>query len=70
MNKNEVSGAAQEIKGKVEKEAGKVAGNERAQAHGEAEEMKGKAKKDLGRVEGKANDAVQDAKSKIHNATK
>ena len=70
MNKKEVSGTAQEITGKVEKEVGKATGDKEAQAHGEAEEMKGKTKKQIGHLEGKLKDVQKDIVDAIHRARK
>ncbi len=64
MKEKEVSGAAQELKGKVEKEVGKLTGNKRTQAHGEVEEMKGKVKKQVGKVAGKAEKIKGEAQEK------
>ena len=70
MKKDEVTGAAQESKGKVVKEVGKATGNNRNQAKGEADEQEGKATKTAGQLQGKADDLKRDVKAKIHDATK
>jgi uncharacterized protein YjbJ (UPF0337 family) len=70
MNKKELSGTADEVKGKVEKTVGKVTGNERTQAHGEAEEMKGKAKRGVGHVEKGVKDTVNDIERNTKEAAR
>ena len=70
MKKDEVNGAAREVKGKVEKEVGKAIGDEPTQAHGETEEQKGKATRVAGRVEGKVEAVKDDVKAKVNRATK
>jgi len=69
MKENEVTGAARETKGKVQKEVGKALGDERTQAQGESEELKGKTTRVAGRVEGKADEVKEDLKSKVRRAT-
>jgi uncharacterized protein YjbJ (UPF0337 family) len=66
MNKNEVTGTAQELMRKVEKQLGKVTGNGQAQVHGTAEELKGKAKGAAGHVESKAREIIQSVTAEIH----
>jgi uncharacterized protein YjbJ (UPF0337 family) len=69
MNKHEVSGAAREVKGKVEKGVGNLTGDEQTQAHGAAEEMKGKTEKKAGQLQGKAEDLKNDVKDSVNRAT-
>jgi uncharacterized protein YjbJ (UPF0337 family) len=70
MNKKEVTGTTQEVKGKVEQGVGKVTGSQKTQAHGKAEEEKGKATKTVGQIEGKLESVKSDVKGKVHRATK
>ena len=48
MNKNQVSGAAKDIAGKVQEEAGKLTGSKEQQIKGLGKQMAGKAEKSLG----------------------
>jgi uncharacterized protein YjbJ (UPF0337 family) len=70
MNKKEVTGTAQELKGKAEGGVGKVTGNTNTRARGKAEETKGKATKAAGQLEGKLESVKDNVKGKIHHATK
>lgn len=70
MNKKEVTGTAQEVKGKVQKEVGKAAGDEKSQEKGATEELKGKVEKEAGRLQDKVADVADDVKKTIHRATK
>jgi len=70
MNKKEVTGTTQQIKGKAEQRVGKMTGNQDSQAHGKAEEMTGKATKAQGQLEGKVAAVKGDIKGKLHHATK
>jgi uncharacterized protein YjbJ (UPF0337 family) len=54
MNKHELYGTAREIKGKAEKNLGKVTRSERTEAHGAVEEITGKAEKLAGHAQAKA----------------
>jgi uncharacterized protein YjbJ (UPF0337 family) len=70
MNKKEVTGTTQEIKGKAEQDIAKVTGNKDSKAHGKAEEVKGKTTKTVGQVEGKVEAVKKEVKGKIHRSTK
>lgn len=70
VNDKVLTGKIQELKGKVEKEAGKATGNKRLRAHGEAEELKGTVKKQTGQIEAKIDDVKNAVKATIHEATK
>jgi len=69
MKKDEMTGAAREMKGKVQKEAGKATGNPALKAHGESEESKGRTTRVVGRVEGKVDAVKADVKQKVRRAT-
>ena len=69
VNNKVLTGKVQELKGKVEKEAGKVTGNKRLRARGEAEELRGTVKKQTGQIEAKMDDVKNTVKVKIHEAT-
>jgi uncharacterized protein YjbJ (UPF0337 family) len=70
MNKNQASGAAEEVKGKVEQGIGKVTGDEQTKAQGKADEMKGKAKKTAGNVEHDVKSAAGDIRNKVEDTTR
>ncbi len=50
MNKNQVKGAVKDIAGKVQEEAGKLAGNKEQQVKGLNKQISGKAEKTYGDV--------------------
>lgn len=50
MNKDQVKGAAKEIAGKVQEEAGKVVGSKSQQAKGLEKQVEGTAEKKIGDV--------------------
>lgn len=50
MNKNQVKGAVKDIAGKVQEEAGKLAGNKEQQVKGLNKQISGKAEKAYGDV--------------------
>jgi uncharacterized protein YjbJ (UPF0337 family) len=50
MNKNQVKGAAKDIAGKVQEEAGKLTGSKEQQVKGLGKQISGKAEKAYGDV--------------------
>ena len=68
-NSKVLTGKVQELKGQVQKEAGKATGNERLQAHGEAEELRGAVKKKTGQIEAKIDDVKNTVSAVINEAT-
>ena len=50
MNKDQVKGAAKDVAGKVQQEAGKLVGSKRQQAKGLAKQVSGKTQKAVGDV--------------------
>jgi len=58
MNKDQVKGAAKDIVGKVQEEAGKVLGSKEQQIKGLSKQISGKAQKGVGDVK----QAVEDLK--------
>lgn len=60
MNKDQVKGAAKDVAGKVQQEAGKLVGNERMQAKGLAKQVSGKVQKGVGDVKEVLKDATKD----------
>lgn len=69
VNKQEISGEFEKLKGKAEEAFGNVTNNEQTQAKGQTEQMKGEAKKTGGQVEEKANEAGSEAQEKWNEAT-
>ena len=51
MNKNQVKGAAKDIAGKVQEEAGKLVGSKDQQVKGLSKQISGKVQKGVGDVE-------------------
>lgn len=50
MNKDQVKGAAKDVAGKVQQEAGRLVGSKRQQAKGLAKQVSGKTQKAVGDV--------------------
>lgn len=50
MNKDQVKGAAKDVAGKVQQQAGKLVGSEKQQAKGLAKQVAGKVQKGVGDV--------------------
>ena len=48
MNKDQVKGAAKNVTGKLQQQAGKLVGNEKLQAKGLAKQISGKLQKGVG----------------------
>jgi uncharacterized protein YjbJ (UPF0337 family) len=61
MNKDQLKGRADQVKGKVKDAAGDLTGDKRLDIEGKADQVKGKAQADLG-------DAKERAKRKIDKA--
>ena len=59
MNKNQVKGAVKEFAGKVQQEAGKLAGNNEQQAKGFSKQLSGKVEKAYGDVKETVKDATR-----------
>ena len=57
MNKDQVKGAAKDIAGKVQEEAGKVVGSTKQQAKGLQKQVEGKVQQNIGN----RKEAVKDA---------
>lgn len=56
MNKDQVKGAAKDVAGKVQQQAGKLVGSKRQQAKGLAKQVSGKTQKAVGDVKQAAGD--------------
>ena len=65
MNKSNVSGKVDEIKGKIKQSVGEATGNDRMANSGAADQVKGSAKQ----VWGDAKDAVRDASNQSAERT-
>ncbi len=61
MNKDQVKGAAQQVKGHIKEAAGDAVGNEKLQAEGKIDKATGKVQKNYGDAKEHVKDAVHDA---------
>lgn len=61
MNKDQVNGRAETLKGNVKEAAGKVVGNERLTAEGKTEQAAGKVQSKVGDVKNDVGNAVKNA---------
>jgi uncharacterized protein YjbJ (UPF0337 family) len=59
MNKNQVKGAAKDVAGKVQEEAGKLVGSKQQQVKGLSKQISGKAQKGVGDLEQAADDLAK-----------
>ena len=57
MNKDQIKGAARDIGGKIQEEAGKLVGSKEQQAKGLMNQVKGKAQQQVGNLEKAVKDA-------------
>jgi uncharacterized protein YjbJ (UPF0337 family) len=64
VNKDHVKGAAKEIGGKIQQQAGKLTGNKSQQVKGAAHQAEGKVQKGVGDVKDAARDAAHEAEKK------
>ncbi|MGE5321509.1 MAG: CsbD family protein [Actinomycetota bacterium] len=60
MDKDRIKGKAEDIAGRVKRQAGEWTGDEKAQAEGSAKQLKGKARNLMGRARDAARDASED----------
>ena len=60
MNRDEMEGKAEALKGKIKQATGDLTDNERLHDEGVADEMSGDAKDTLGRARRKVGEAVED----------
>lgn len=65
MNKDQIKGAAKEMGGEVQEQAGKLTGNAGTEARGHAKEMEGKLQKKVGDAKEAARDEARDAEKAI-----
>jgi uncharacterized protein YjbJ (UPF0337 family) len=59
MHKDEVEGAAKEVRGSVKDAIGKVTGDKKLQADGAADKIEGKVQKTAGQIKDAARDALK-----------
>ena len=57
MNKDQVKGAAKDLGGKIQEEAGKLVGNKSQEAKGLAKQVEGKVQKGVGDLKQAVKDA-------------
>lgn len=60
MDKDRIKGKAEDIAGRVKRQAGEWTGDEKTQAEGAADQLKGKARNMMGRAKDAARDASDD----------
>jgi len=61
MNKDQVSGRAEEVKGTIKEAVGKATDNDRLKAQGKADQLMGKVKAGYGDAKEKVKDAIDKA---------
>ena len=59
MHKDEMKGAAKDMKGSIKEAAGKATGNERLEAEGVADQAAGKVEKGVGNLKEAARDVLK-----------
>jgi len=59
MNKDQVNGRAETVKGNVKEAAGKLVGNERLEAEGQADQAAGKVQSTVGDVKNDVGNTVK-----------
>lgn len=65
MNKDEIKGTAEQLKGKAKQGIGELTGDEQLREEGAADEASGEARKDVGEVKRKVGEAVENIGEKI-----
>ena len=58
VDKNEISGGAKELGGKIKEGVGKLVGNDRLRAEGLADQAEGKTEKNYGKVKDAMKDEI------------
>lgn len=61
MNKDQVSGRAEDVKGKIKEAVGKATDNDRLKAQGKTDQLTGKVKAGYGDAKEKVKDAIDKA---------
>ena len=59
MNKDQIKGAAKDIGGKIQEEAGKLVGSKEQQAKGLLNQVEGKAQRQVGNLKEAVKDATK-----------
>ena len=59
MNKDQIAGAAKDIGGKIQEQAGKLVGSKSQQAKGLTKQVEGKAQQQVGDLKEAVKDATQ-----------
>ncbi len=67
MNKDQIKGTVKDLTGKVQEEAGKLAGNRKQEAKGIYKQVTGKAEVRLGDAKERAHDAINAVKDAVHH---
>ncbi len=65
MNRDELDGKGDQLKGKVKQAAGDLTDNERLHGEGVADEAAGKVKEGFGRGRRKVGEAIEDVGNKL-----
>ncbi|RYF76964.1 MAG: CsbD family protein [Comamonadaceae bacterium] len=65
MNKDQVAGRAEEVKGNVKEALGKVTGSEKLQGEGLADQASGKVQKNYGDAKEDVKDAIKTGADKL-----
>lgn len=60
MDKDRIKGKAEDIAGRVKRQAGEWTGDKETQSEGAADQLKGKARNAMGRMKDAARDAADD----------
>jgi uncharacterized protein YjbJ (UPF0337 family) len=60
MDKDRIKGKAEDIAGRIKRQAGEWTGDEKTQAEGASDQLKGKARNMMGRAKDAARDAADD----------
>ncbi len=64
MDKDRIKGKAEDIAGRVKRQAGEWTGDKEAQSEGAMDQVKGKARNAMGKVKDAARDAADDLRDK------
>ena len=64
MDKDRIKGKMNDVKGRVERQAGEWAGDKDAQAKGAMDQAKGKAQNAFGKMKDAGRDAIRDLEGK------
>jgi len=65
MNKDELDGKAESVKGKIKRGVGDLTDNDRLRDEGAADEVKGDVQEGFGKARGKVGDAIEDIGKKL-----